>query len=198
MMHRSAKATVLALLLVSFSCDQGLAQELWADTFLLDVYQGSYRSSVAKDLSNGGYELSGGETVDFRAWYSPTLPDLTVLLLKQVSPDLGLIWGISTGEKGEKYEIDQSLHLGFIYQHNPFKNAVLSIKASYPLFGTMTEKTCIADYASADTEEANLGTYTVNCRLANTLISPEETLDYLVNLRGETDAKISVSFSFKF
>jgi len=56
----------------------------------------------------------------------------------------------------------------------------------------MTEKTCSADYGQLG------GIQTVNCRLAADVIPPEETLDYLVNLSGDTDAKISVSFSLAF
>lgn len=168
------------------------SQEFWADTFLLDAYMGSHRSSVANDLSKGGYELSGGEFIDFRDWYTPRFPDTTILFLKQVSPDFGLIWGVSTGEEGEKYRIEPALQVGFVYQYAPFENAVFSIKATYPLFGKMTEKTCTADYGDLG------GIQTVNCRLAADIIPPEETLDYLVNLRGETDARISVSFTFLF
>ena len=192
MLHTLATRVILSSSLLAAGSDQAFAQDFWEDTFLLDAYVGSYRSSIANDLRKGGYELSGGEFVDFREWYTPKVPDTTVLFLKQVSPDFGIIWGVSTGEKGEKYRIDPAFQLGFVYQYVPFENAVLSIKATYPVFGNMTEKKCTADYGDLG------GIQTVNCRLAADIIPPEETLDYLVKLRGETDARISVSFSFLF
>jgi hypothetical protein len=64
--------------------------------------------------------------------------------------------------------------------------------AYYPFFGAMTEGTCTADYVELG------GIQTVNCRLAADIIPPEETLDHLVNIGGDTDAKISVSFSLAF
>lgn len=170
----------------------GFAQEFWQDTHLLDVHAGSQRSAVARDLSRGGYELSGGEYVDFRDWYSPRIPDVTVLFLTQVAPDFGIIWGFGTGERGEKYSIDPALYLGFAAQYRPFDTAVFSISATYPLFGTMRERTCVADYGAIG------GIQTVNCRLAAEPMPPEETLGYLVNLDGETDARISIGFTLVF
>jgi hypothetical protein len=192
MLHRFPFALLTSLFVVSMGNDELCAQTFWENNFLVDIYSGSYRSSVADDLSVGGYELSGGEFVRFSDWYTPRFPDTTILFLKQVSPDFGIIWGLSTGETGEKYKIDPALQLGFLYQYLPFETAVLSIRATYPLFGTMTEKTCSADYGQLG------GIQTVNCRLAADVIPPEETLDYLVNLSGDTDAKISVSFSLAF
>lgn len=182
----------LALALLATSSKSVLAQEIWADTFLLDVYIGSHRSSLARDLSNGGYELSGGDLIDFQDWYTPNFPDSTVLLLRQVSPDFGIIWGFSTGERGKKYKISPALQLGFVYQFAPFENAVVSISATYPFFGKMTEKACIANYGSLG------GIQNVNCRLAASLIPPVTSLDYLVKVRGEADAKVGINFRFSF
>jgi hypothetical protein len=166
--------------------------EFWHNTFLLDVYQGSHRSDVASGLARGGYELSDGSFVDFRDWYSPGFPDVTVLLLKQVSSDFAFIWGVSSGERGEKYRIEPALQLGFFYQFVPFENAVVSVKTTYPFFGQMREKTCEADYGAIG------GVQTVNCRLAADLMPPEETLDYLVTIRGKADARVSIGFTFVF
>lgn len=168
------------------------AQEFWENTFLLDAYIGSHRSNVADALSTGGYELSGGAFIDFNDWYTPEFPDTTILFLKQVTPDFGIIWGLSTGEKGEKYKIDPALQVGFVYQYIPFENTILSITAVYPLFGQMTEETCVADYGSLG------GIQTVNCRLAADTVPPARTLDYLIRIRAENDAKISVNLSFAF
>lgn len=192
MLHEWAFRLSLVSVLATAGTNQAAAEGFWADTFLLDVYMGSSRSSVASDLRRGGYELSGGGLIDFRDWYTPRVPDMTILFLKQLSRDFGIIWGLSTGESGEKYRIDPALHLGFVYQYVPFKNAVFSVKVTYPFFGRMTEKTCTADYGALG------GIQTVNCRLAADIIPPEETLDYLVNLSGETDARINISFTMLF
>lgn len=170
----------------------GAAQEFWEDTHLLDVHAASRRSAAARDLSRGGYELSGGAYVDFRDWYSPRVPDVTILFLTEVTPDFGIIWGFGTGERGEKYRIDPALYLGFVAQYRPFENAVLSVSATYPLFGRMRERTCVADYGAIG------GVQEVNCRLAADPMPPEETLGYLVDLDGETDARISIGFTLFF
>jgi hypothetical protein len=169
-----------------------LGQEFLDENLLLDVYVGSARSAIAQGLRKGGYDLAGGAYVDFRQWYTPQMPDATVLFLRPISDDFGLIWGISTGERGEKYTIDPALQLGFVYQHEPFKNGVFAIKATYPLFGRLREKTCIADYGDIG------GVQEVNCRLAASILPPDETLAYLANSRADVDAKISISFTFRF
>lgn len=184
---------LIASALVLWGNAPASAQGLWEDNYLMDVYTGSHRSSVARDLSKGGYELSGGEFVAFRDWYTPTSStDTTILFLRQISPDFGLIWGGSTGERGKKYEIDPALHLGLLYRYSFSDSMALSFKAIYPFFGEMTEKTCTADYGDLG------GVQTVNCRLAASTLPPAETLDYLVHLKGETDAKISITFTFAF
>lgn len=187
-----ATILILSTLLLSAGYGPANAAEFWEDTFLLDAYIGSHRSSVANDLAVGGYELSGGEFVNVRNWYTPEFPDTTILFLTQVLPDFGLIWGVSTGESGEKYRIEPALQLGLVYRFVPFEDAVFSIKAIYPFFGEMTEQTCNADYGDVG------GVQIVNCRLAADIIPPEQTLDYLVRLKGETDARISISLSFAF
>jgi len=192
MLYERAIIITLASFALTTGTKEAFGQEFWADSFLLDAYMGSHRSSVATSLRKGGYELTGGEFIDLRSWYKPKFPDTTITLLKQISHDFGIVWGVSTGEKGEKYRIDPALQLGFVYQYSPFENAVFSIKATYPFFGNMTEKTCTADYGDLG------GIQVVNCRLAADMMPPEETLDYLINLKGETDAKISVRFSLVF
>lgn len=192
MFHSFIPVLLLAASLLMIKHEQAQAQEFWSNTFLMEVYTGSSRSSVAKELSKGGYELSGGEFIDFRQWYAPKFRDTTVLFLKQLSPDFGIIFGASTGERGEKYKIDPALQLGFIYQYEPFENATVSIKAIYPIFGRFREKPCTADYGDLD------GIQIVNCRLAADIIPPQETLLYLVNTKSEIDAKISINFTFVF
>lgn len=168
------------------------SQDFWENNSLLDLYIGSSRSTIARTLQNGGYELSDGTYVDFKNWYMPKYPDITVMFLKQVSENFGVIWGFSTGEKASKYTIDPAFQFGFAYQYAPFEDALISIRATYPLRGKFREKTCLADYGDIG------GVQLVNCRLAAGLLPPMDTLDYLVNLRGEIDARIYINFSLRF
>ena len=184
-------APICLVLSISAACPAA-AQGLWEDTFFLDAYTGSERSRAAEGLRRGGYELSGGERVDFRDWYTPAFSDTTLLLLTQVTPDFGIIWGASTGESAEKYRIDPAVHLGFVFRYVPFDNAEIAMKATYPFFGRLRERSCEADYPNLG------GVYTVNCRLAAGVLPPEETLQYLVDMRGEADAKVSISFTLRF
>lgn len=65
------------------------ATAAWAsDTHLLDVYFGSSRSDQVRSVKTGTLELAGGEEVRFDEWYSPDFPDLTVLMLTELSEDL--------------------------------------------------------------------------------------------------------------
>ncbi len=55
--------------------------------------------------------------------------------------------------------------------------AFLSLTTTFG--GKLTEKSCEADYG-------DLGSYSVNCRLAASQMAPEETLKYLVNAKPES------------
>jgi len=192
MIARPFVALLMALPLWPLAPKGGYAQDFWESSYLLNLYRGSHRSSVAADLRMGGFDLSGGEYIAFRDWYTPALPDLTLLFLSQISDNFGMIWGVSSGERGPKYHIEPAIHLGFVYQYVPADNAVFAIKAVYPLFGRMHEKTCLADYGAIG------GIQNVNCRLAADPMQPEDTLDYLIDLRGEVDATLGITFTLTF
>ena len=160
-------------------------------THLLEFFQGSARSDLVRQVSHGGYELSGGETVSFDPWYSPALPDLTLLLFTEFSDSFGVAWGVSTGERGPKYRIDPALHLGFSWQMVLAKNAVLSGSLQTLIGGDLHERTCRADYGV-------LGVSEVNCRLAASVLPPEETLDFLLNREGWKDSRVSVRLDIRF
>ncbi|MCO8146403.1 hypothetical protein NHN26_14335 [Rhodovulum tesquicola] len=188
---------IARLVLTAFFLGVGVAHPATAfdfleDTFLLDVRVGSNRSSAAQGLRNGAYELADGTQVAFWNWYSPNIPELSMIVLTQVSADFGIIWGLSTGEKAPKYRIDPALHMGFVYQTHPFDGATLSVKVTYPVGGRLRESACVADYGDI------MGVVPVNCRLAAGLLPPEETLKHLLRLDGRHDARISVDFVIRF
>ncbi|RRH95599.1 hypothetical protein EH240_24250 [Mesorhizobium tamadayense] len=166
-----------ALLLCAFLCaSPAAAQEM--TTSLVDIHQGSPLSDRARDLGNGGYELQDGRWVSFNRWYHANWLDLHVDLLTQLTESSGILWGIGTGEQGEKYRIAPSLKLGFLTQTHPSPSSTLSLSVTSIIGGNLTERPCVADYG-------NLGTYSVNCRLAAGETAPEETLKYLVNATPE-------------
>jgi hypothetical protein len=159
-----------AFLLCALWASPSIAQEL--TTSLVDIHQGS-------PLGNGGYELQNGTFVSFDQWYRSSWVDMHVDLLTQVTEDTGILWGFGTGEEGEKYRIEPSLKLGFLTQMHPNPNSTLSLSLTTTIGGKLTEKSCEADYG-------DLGSYSVNCRLAASQMAPEETLKYLVNAKPES------------
>ena len=162
-----------------------------SDTHLLDVYLGSFRSDQVRSLKTGSLELAGGEEVRFDEWYSPDFPDLTVLLLTELSGDLGLIWGVSIGERGEKYQIDPTIHLGLAWQLRLSQKATLSASLHTLIGGQLRERSCSADYGTFGVSE-------VNCRLAASLLPPEETLDYMLDMPGWKETRLSIRFQLVF
>lgn len=143
------------------------------NTFLLNVTQRTRLSDAAWRLGDGGYELAGGAFVEFRKWYEPRWIDLDFHFLTQISENVGMLWGFSTGEWGAKYRIHPSYKLGFIVQHAFTPQASLSISVTRRFGGGLEERSCVADYGEIG------GVQRVHCRLAAAMIEPAETLQYL-------------------
>lgn len=175
-----------AAALLTLAATPVLAQDDQRSLNLIDIHLGSPLSETVQALSEGGYELSDGTYVDFGPWYQTYWHDLSLEWLLQLGPDDGLLWGFSTGEHGEKYRIDPAVKLGFITQSHPRSNSTLSLTLTTTLWGHLTEYPCTADYG-------NLGTYTVNCRLAASEIAPEDTLAYLLD---EDPSRLTISLSY--
>ena len=175
--NRVSFRTTALLLYGLLAASPAIAQEM--TTSLVDVHQGSPLSDRARGLGNGGYELQDGSWVSFTQWYHASWVDMHVDLLTQITQDTGILWGFGTGEEGEKYRIEPSLKLGFLTQMHPGPNSTLSLSLTTTLGGKLTEKPCEANYG-------DLGTYSVNCRLAASEMAPEETLKYLVNAKPES------------
>lgn len=136
-----------------------------------------------------GYELSDGTRLWFGDWYRSEFPDVHVQFLTAVGRNIGLIWGFGTGESGGQYEIQPSLHIGFITELNLSEREMLSLSVRGTLGGNLGERPCTAGYGELG------GTRTVNCRLAATTLRPAETLDYLFD-ESPTD-RLSVSFTYR-
>ncbi|WP_304616334.1 hypothetical protein [Paracoccus sp. (in: a-proteobacteria)] len=165
--------------------------DLLSDTHLIDIRTGSARSDLVRRIRSGGYELADGTPLSLRVWYLPDMPELTVMMLTEVTPSFGITWGFSTGEGARKYSIAPALHLGFSAHHALSPNAVLSLSAGTVLGGRLSERPCDADYGP-------FGVMPVNCRLAASTLPPEETLDYLLDRDGATESWVSLRFEYRF
>lgn len=161
-------------------------------TYLLDLRQGSLLSSKVSQLRGQSYENAFGEKISFDKWYSHSWTDARILFMTQITQSGGVIWGFSTGEKGEKYTIEPGFTLGFIYQKVLSKNSLLTFYGTTVFGGNLKEKPCVADYGEIG------GVQTVNCRLAATTLQPVETLQYLMNEKPKQDMLISVKWTYKF
>ncbi len=161
-------------------------------THIIDLRQGSYLSSLARSLSNGGFETATGQRVEFRPWYSSRWTDTHITWMTLLTPNVSLIHGFSTGERGAKYVIAPSLKIGIAVQREVGRGAVLYARAVTTVGGTLREKPCSADYGDIG------GMQPVNCRLAASLLPPDQTLDLLVRERPINQHQVNVMFAWRF
>ncbi len=182
-----------ALSLVALAAPgQARAYEPLEQTFLLNVRQGTPLSDKVYKLGMGSYELSSGGTVDFRRWYGQKWTEMRVDFMTQLSENIGILWGFSTGESGAKYSIQPGFKLGLIVQTNPTPTSSLALSFSSLFGGRLREKTCVADYGEIG------GVQEVNCRLAASELPPAETLRYLVNMRPPDRTWVGLRYQARF
>ena len=166
--------------------------QLIDDTSIVTIQQRRAMTMKAQQLAGGGYELAGGSYVSFAKWYEPKNPDLQFDFLTQLFPNVGILWGFSTGEYGEKYVVQPSLKFGFILQH-PFSDfSRISLSFTGWVAGHLKEKPCTADYGDIG------GVQTVNYRLAATTMEPSATLQYLANIRAPDRSWLSIRYEMNF
>lgn len=182
---------LVAALLITLS-GPARASDLSERTHLIGVDLGSSLSDIPRSARSSGYELSDGTPVRFDRWYEERVPNLQFDFLTEITPDLGLLWGVGTGEYGEKYRIDPSLRVGLLYTKPVGRNGVFSLRLTTRLGGRLRERACTADYGEIG------GVQRVNCRLAATPLAPSETLDYLWNERPGDRIEASVGLVFRF
>ena len=179
-----SRLIVMAALLcnVGISAAENTQKDMWAllqpfldSTILLEIKQGSELSSKTSDLLAGGFETAQGDRVSFKNWYQTKWTDTRALWMTQINPNFGFIWGFSTGEKAEKYQISRSMTVGFAFNKPIDKTSFISVKATTIVGGNLKEKTCTADYGEIG------GVQNVNCRLAASTLAPSDTLPFLFN-----------------
>ena len=171
---------------------RGLWRTFSDSTHLIELKQGSELSRKVSSLQTGGFESAQGAWVSMQPWYGSRWTDSTIAWMTQLNPGLGVIWGLGTGERGDKYRIDPSLKVGFIVQTEPRKQHYLSFKATARLGGRLREKPCTADYGEIG------GVQQVNCRLAASTLAPSETLNYLLNERPQDRMTWMLQYKFFF
>lgn len=167
-------------------------QAFLEDTHLIDVRFGSTLSQTVHQYTNGGYELSDGTYVDFEHWYSSKWRDLSFTVMTEVNQNFGLFWGLSTGERGPKYEIRPALKIGLLLQKRLSPQSVVSFSAITLIGGNLTEKPCVADYGQIG------GIQAVNCRLAASTLPPKDTLNYMFDKSYPNRTQLRINYRWAF
>ncbi len=163
------------------------------DTYLIVAQQGTVMSKKISDIRNHSIENAYGQKIKFEKWYKNknSWVDSQFMWLTQIDKDSGILWGFTTGEKGEKYFIKPSVSIGLLQRFEINKNSSISFQASFQFGGRLKEKSCIADYGAVG------GIQRVNCRLAATELEPKETLRYLFNEEPK-DHQFMVKYQLSF
>lgn len=189
------KSRLLAASLASLLLPQpeeALGQTFLDDTEFTEVRAGSRLTDMVRDARRMSYELADGTPIDLSRWYDSRWTDLGVTFVTKINPTLGLYWGFSTGERGGKYVIQPSLTLGFIKLFELSEQEVISLSAKAVIGGDLRERSCVADYGAIG------GTQVVNCRLAASVLSPAETLDYLFDEPPPNQIEVSLRYTWTF
>lgn len=167
------------------------AQQFLEEARLVDVRAGNLSGVVVK-LASGRGLLSDGTEYSFDRWYSSNWFDLRFTLISPISENLGVYWGFGTGERGQKYQIDPSLTLGFIATAPITDNSFWSLSVRGVLGGLLKEKPCTADYGAIG------GIQIVNCRMADSLLPPSETLEFLLNEPPDDQLSVTLRYQLNF
>jgi hypothetical protein len=161
-------------------------------TSLVDVHVGQGLSETVRKASQGSYELMDGTPVHFTSWYSTDFQDLSATWVTLLDRNVGVYWGFSTGERGEKYRIDPGLTLGLMVQRPLNARSTLTMTATTVMGGRLTEKACTADYGAIG------GVQQVNCRLAASVMRPADTLAYLMDQAPPNQVVLTIRYNHEF
>lgn len=162
-------------------------------TQLVDIRLNPGFARQLQAIRAGGYENDGGDWVAFQPWYAPAWRDTSLTWMTPLSPRLGLMWGLSTGERAAKYTVEPGLRLGAVFQTEVSRNADVSFRAMHVLGGRLKEKTCQATYA-----DLSDGAVEVNCRLAAGTMAPSETLKQMLSGRPDNATELRLQLNYRF
>lgn len=168
------------------------AQALWPSTRLAALSFDGMNSHIARGAARLRIELSGGDYLDLKDWYSPKHPNLSAAFTTQISENLSLFWGGSFGEVGQKYRIGPALSLGLMWHEKLSVHTALQVGVFGIYGGAVHEQACSADYGAFG------GVSQVNCRLAATVLSPEETLSFLWDSPPSASAVLQITYQVTF
>lgn len=175
-----------ALLLTAPSHAKG--QVLPEGTRLSNLKMGSAFETTTRQTARGGYELEGGRFKSLGDWYSSDWRDLSVILETPLNDNSWLTWGFSTGERGDKYRVQPSLIVGFQKVWTIRDSSFLTFDITARIGGHLQEDPCSANYSLSNEQVA------VNCRLAASLLPPDQTLDYLWDVAPPDRLRVSLGF----
>lgn len=173
----------------------GWGQAWLEDTRLAGISMGSSFESTISRAARGSYELEGGRRQSFDNWYASDWRDLSAVFetrLDGLEGDAWFVWGISTGERGEKYRVAPSLIVGYERVWTVEESAFFTIGLRAKLAGRLDEDPCTATYSLVQ------GPVAVNCRLAASPLPPDETLDYLWDEAPPDRFRVSIGYVVYF
>lgn len=168
-----------------------LAETFLSDTQILAVSVSGHSDAV-REIKYGRSFLSDGSTFSFKKWYSSDWFDLRLIMMTQIKPGFGIVWGFGTGEIGQKYRIQPSLKIGFVAEEPVNRNGKLALSASVVLGGKLREESCIADYGDIG------GVQAVNCRYSDSYLPPSDTLELLLDEPPPDRLEVAVRYIYTF
>jgi hypothetical protein len=192
------RGLVTATLLAAAPCASATAgpaavlQDLLEDTRLLGIVEIDPHRDRLREARGGGYELSQGRFVSFDRWYRRRWPDLRVDFMSRVTDNAAFLWGVSTGEYGEKYSVSPSIRIGLLVQARPSPSSTVSLVVTTAFGGRLGERPCVADYGQIG------GVQTVNCRLAASVLEPGRTLDLLWREKAPDQTRVTLRYQLSF
>jgi hypothetical protein len=140
----------------------------------------------------GGYELADGRFQSFNNWYAGRLVTTRAEFVTQFSPGIALLWGLSTGENREKYQLQPAVRIGILAVRSLGGSTTLSFSARTTFAGRLRERPCTANYGDIG------GVQSVNCRLAASEMAPADTLQYLWNFRQPDHTQATIRLTTLF
>lgn len=164
------------------------------NTQFVDIRLNSGFARQLQPIRAGGYEAAQGDWISFQRWYAPTWRDTSMTWMTPLSPRLGLLWGLSTGERAAKYTVEPGLRVGAVFQTDVSRQLSFSFKALHVLGGRLKERSCQANYG-AITGNAEVE---VNCRLAASTLAPRDTLNLMLNGRPDNATELRLQVNYRF
>ena len=182
---------VLPLVLVLSGGAGAVAQSWLRGSSLIDASMGAGNSAIFQQFATTGYELEDGTYQSLSGFYGNDWRDVRLVALTPVTQDTSVIWGGSTGERGDKYYVMPSVEVGLSHSQTLGDQGTLNLTGRLRLGGQGRELPCEANFTLG-------GTKTVNCRLAAGTLRPEETLKFLISAPTPNWFSGGVSYRHRF